>query len=256
MAGEPRRQPLRGLDHARQLDDPALRQRYVTAVFDLVAPRYDAFTRWFSFGMDGGWKREAAALASEAIAAHRRTVVVADLATGTGDIAFALAGERRVVAGFDVSHEMLVRAAERAGASGGQPPRFAAGDMTALPLPDASVDLVTIGYGLRNASRLDAAISEVTRVLRPGGHVVTLDFFRPTNAAWRRLFLAYLAAAGSLYGWAWHREPAAYAYISRSLERFVTAEALSELLEASGFAVRHVRRKLLGGVCVHSATKR
>ena len=254
--GAPRDRPLRGLDPDRQLDDPATRQRYVTAVFDLIAPRYDDFTRWFSFGMDAAWKRELATLADAALPGDRRAAVVADLACGTGDIAFPLARGPRVVVGFDVSLEMLRRADERARAESGGAPQFAAADMVALPLASRSIGLVTIGYGLRNAPALGPALDEVARVLRPGGHVVTLDFCKPANALWRRAFLGYLAAAGNLYGWAWHREPAAYGYIPRSIARFVTADELAAAMRQRGFDVYHIGRRLLGGICVHAAVLR
>jgi demethylmenaquinone methyltransferase / 2-methoxy-6-polyprenyl-1,4-benzoquinol methylase len=246
--------PLRDLDAEQHLDDPALRQGYVTAVFDLIAPRYDAFTRWFSFGMDASWKRHVILLADNAAAViPDRSAVIADLACGTGDLASALAGRGHRVLGVDVSIEMLERAVARARSTGGSAPRLVAGDMIALPLRDASVDVVTIGYGLRNASPLSATLDEVRRVLRPGGHVVALDFFKPGNPVWRQLFLAYLALAGSIYGWAWHREPAAYGYIPRSIRRFVTASELTAELAVRGFDVYHVGRKLFGGIGVHAA---
>jgi demethylmenaquinone methyltransferase / 2-methoxy-6-polyprenyl-1,4-benzoquinol methylase len=249
--------PLRGLDPERHLDDPAIRQRYVTAVFDLVAPRYDEFTRWFSFGMDRAWKREVVRLADAAVRPRDdRPVLLADLACGTGDLVFALAATGRTVVGLDVSREMLGRALVRRARAREAAAHFLAGDMMALPVHDASVDAVTIGYGLRNAPRLDVALDEVARVLRPGGHVVTLDFCRPSNPLWRRLFLGYLAVAGSLYGWAWHREPAAYGYIRRSIERFVTADELAAALTQRGFEVYQVGRKLFGGICVHAGRKR
>jgi demethylmenaquinone methyltransferase/2-methoxy-6-polyprenyl-1,4-benzoquinol methylase len=254
--GAPER-PLRGLDPERQLGDPATRQRYVTTIFDLIAPRYDAFTRWFSLGMDRAWKRDVARLARAA--AREKSCVVADLACGTGDLAFALAAPGRLVVGLDVSHEMLRRADARAHRSADDAPpqpRFAAGDMVRLPLADASVDVVTVGYGLRNASNLAEALDEVARILRPDGHVVTLDFFIPDNALWRRLFLGYLAAIGGVYGWAWHREPAAYGYIARSIRRFVTARALSDELARRGITVYETRRKLLGGIAIHAARKK
>lgn len=247
-------QRLRDLDAEAHLDDPALKQRYVTSVFDLIAPRYDAFTRWFSFGMDASWKREVVRLAEDAAnASPDRTAVIADLACGTGDIALTLVGRRRSVIGLDVSREMLRRAATRTGGATGPRVRFVAGDMVALPLGDASVDVITVGYGLRNAPELGATLDEVSRVLRPGGHVIALDFYKPANPIWRALFLGYLAAAGSLYGWAWHREPAAYAYIPRSIRRFTTVRELTAELAARGFAVYCVLPKLFGGICVHAA---
>jgi demethylmenaquinone methyltransferase/2-methoxy-6-polyprenyl-1,4-benzoquinol methylase len=205
--------------------------------------------------MDAAWKREVVGLAARAALHHPDRHVIVDLACGTGDLASALADRRRDTIGLDVSLEMLERASARSRAANGVAPHYAAGDMIVLPLADASVDIATIGYGLRNAPRLDAVLDEVTRVLRPGGHVVTLDFFRPASAIWRQLFLGYLAVAGNLYGWAWHREPAAYGYIRGSIARFVTADELTAQLTARGFDVYHVGRKLLGGICVHAARK-
>lgn len=247
---------LRDLDAEKHLDDPALRQRYVTAVFDLIAPRYDAFTRWFSFGMDASWKREVLRLADRASATDGRNAsLVADLACGTGDLASALAVRGHMVVGVDVSIEMLDQAAARGRRIADAPLWLIAGDIVALPLPAGSVDVVTIGYGLRNASHLGATLDEVARVLRAGGHVITLDFFKPTIPIWRQLFLGYLSLAGSLYGWAWHRESAAYTYIPRSIRRFITASELTAELAARGFDVYRVSRKLLGGICVHAARR-
>jgi demethylmenaquinone methyltransferase / 2-methoxy-6-polyprenyl-1,4-benzoquinol methylase len=245
---------LRDLDAEAHLDDPALRQRYVTAVFDLIAPRYDAFTRRFSFGMDASWKREVVRLAVDAAnASGRATSIIADLACGTGDLASALVGSGRQIIGLDASIEMLDRAAARGRTTRARAPALVAGDMIALPLRDASVDVVTVGYGLRNASHLRATLDEVTRILRPGGHLVALDFFKPANALWRQLFLGYLGLAGSVYGWVWHREPSAYGYIPRSIRRFVTANELTAELAARCFDVYHVAPKLFGGICVHAA---
>jgi demethylmenaquinone methyltransferase/2-methoxy-6-polyprenyl-1,4-benzoquinol methylase len=247
---------LRGLDAERHLDDPATKQQYVTTLFDLIAARYDAFTRWFSFGMDRGWKREVARLATAAARATDGDALVVDLACGTGDLAFAVTGRSRRVAGIDVSQEMLRRATSRPQARDTTSPRFAAGDMVALPLRDASVDVVTIGYGLRNVSRLAAALDEIARVLRPCGTLVTLDFYNPPNAIWRSLFLGYLTIAGNLVGWAWHREPATYGYIPRSIARFVTGRDFTAELTRRGFDVYHVRSYLLGGICVHAGRLR
>lgn len=248
--------PLRHLDAAKHLDDPATKQRYVTAVFDLVAPRYDDFTRWFSFGMDERWKRELVHLALAASERAGGSAIVADLASGTGDIAFALADQGRFVVAIDASKEMLTHAATRGLGSNGAGPRLAGGDMTALPIPTASVDVVTVGYGLRNASQLGASLDEIARVLRPGGHVIALDFYKPRSAVWRTLFLNYLAVAGSIYGWVLHREPAAYGYIARSISRYITATELSDALVRRGFVVYEERRRLIGGIAIHGAVLR
>jgi demethylmenaquinone methyltransferase/2-methoxy-6-polyprenyl-1,4-benzoquinol methylase len=234
----------------RHLSDPTLKQQFVTPMFDIIAPRYDAFTRVFSFGMDARWKTELIdALTPQLPPAGG---VALDLACGTGDIALAVAARMPTgrVIGIDASPRMIELARARSGNI-----EFAVGDMMRLDLPDASVDVVTAGYALRNVPDPRAAIREIGRVLAPGGRLYTLDFYRPAATWWRRLFLGYLSAAGNLVGWLWHREPVVYGYIARSVDHFMTADAFSAALTENGFALHHVSRKLLGGIAVHSARR-
>ena len=247
------------------LDDPARRDAYVAGIFDLIAPRYDRFTRWFSYGMDAAWKREiSGVIASELRAAEPRTEpVVVDLATGTGDLAFVARRlvPRGIVVGLDVSLPMLANAKRRAAHESTDSAHdraglhFAGADMMRLPLRDGSARLVTAGYGVRNAPRLDGALDEIVRVLAPGGALVTLDFFLPANPVWRRLFLGYLAVAGWIYGALWHGRPDAYVYIPRSIRRFGTAAAYERALREHGLRVLEARSRLLGGVMIHVARK-
>jgi demethylmenaquinone methyltransferase/2-methoxy-6-polyprenyl-1,4-benzoquinol methylase len=243
---------LRDLDLARHLADPAIKQRFVTPMFDLVAPRYDEFTRAFSFGMDRRWKR---VLVSELASRTAPGARMLDLACGTGDIALAAAaavpGAR--VTGVDASARMIERARGRAGGTADL--LFVEGDMARLGFSDSSVDAITAGYAFRNAPDHRTALAEAVRVLRPGGMLVTLDFFRPRSAFWRFLFLAYLRIAGNVVGWWWHREPVAYGYIAPSIDTFVSWQRFSADLMAAGFDVLRVHTWLLGGVSVHVARR-
>ncbi len=244
---------LRGLDLEAHLRDPRRKQRFVTPMFEIIAPRYDRFTRLFSFGMDAAWKAELVERAVPLVAAGD---LVLDLACGTGDLALAIAARRpgaRVV-GIDAARRMIEEARRRA-ASAGLDVEFRVGDMTALDAADGSTALVTSGYGFRNVPDHRAALREVGRVLRPGGHVLTLDFYRPESPLWRVGFLGYLAAAGNLVGWLWHREPVVYGYIARSIEHFVSARRFAADLDAAGMTTRHVSRWLLGGVALHEARR-
>jgi demethylmenaquinone methyltransferase/2-methoxy-6-polyprenyl-1,4-benzoquinol methylase len=117
------------------------------------------------------------------------------------------------------------------------------------------VDTVTAGYALRNVPDVRAGLAEIARVLKPGGRLYTLDFYRPAMAWWRMLFLGYLAAAGNTIGWLWHGEPVVYGYIARSVDHFVTAETFTTLLGEAGFTVERVRQKLLGGIALHTARR-
>jgi demethylmenaquinone methyltransferase/2-methoxy-6-polyprenyl-1,4-benzoquinol methylase len=244
---------LKHMDPEVWLADPERKRAYVTAMFELIAPRYDRFTRAFSFGMDARWKRELAVV-SRGLVGPAGSVL--DLACGTGDIAFALApavpdGQ---VFGVDAAEGMIriAEAARTSRAVGNA--HFRVGDMEKLGfVPTASIDLVTVGYGLRNVADVDAALKEIRRVLRPGGMLVSLDFFQPESRWWREVYLAYLKLAGDFVGWLWHRDPTVYGYIARSIRAWLTPRQFVQRLQRHGFEVRETRAKLGGGVCLHVA---
>lgn len=249
-----RARTLDGLDVDQHLRDPSLKQGFVTPMFDVIAPRYDEFTRKFSFGMDAGWKRELLADAAALAAAPRLAL---DVACGTGDLASAVAAQWPgvQVRGIDASEQMVGLARKRHGHS---LPHlsFEVGDLMKLQLADGSVDLITAGYALRNTPNWRAAVGELARVLRPGGVLVTLDFYRPTWAPWRVAFLAYLRLAGDWVGWRWHGRAVVYGYIARSIATFTTSSQFSEVLVGAGFEPAKVRRHLLGGVAIHAVIRR
>ncbi len=244
---------LRDLDLDRHLADPALKQRFVTPMFDLIAPRYDAFTRLFSYGMDRRWKR---ALIRRVVALAPRGATVLDIACGTGDLAFAVARAmpHSHVTGLDASPQMIALARERKPGVVGAP-EFIVGDMAAMLRPDSSVDVITAGYGFRNTPDHRVALREAARVLRPGGVMVTLDFYRPESALWRTLLLGYLRAAGNVVGWLWHREPVAYGYIAPSIAAFVSYRTFAADLSTARFDVVYIDAHLFGGVAIHVAVK-
>jgi demethylmenaquinone methyltransferase/2-methoxy-6-polyprenyl-1,4-benzoquinol methylase len=230
---------LRTLDVNEHLADPSIKQAFVTPMFDIIAPRYDRFTRWFSFGMDATWKREAMDAVREAARRIRPVQRALDLATGTGDLAFALArlwpGVQ--VDALDASPRMIDQARQRLAvrdADVATAVTAMVGDMMALPQGDASVDVITASYAV----------------------LVTLDFYKPAFAPWRALFLGYLQVAGDMVGYAWHRDPVVYGYIARSIAHFMTEAEFSELLNDEGFDVVSVQCYLFGGVGRHVARRR
>lgn len=216
------------------------------AMFDTVAPVYDFITRAFSYGMDRGWKHtlvERANLPEDAR--------VLDLASGTGD--FSLLVERvrpkaRAVA-VDITERMLQLARDRGVRV------VACGDAGALPFQDASFDAVFIGYGLRNFPNLAQAVREIERVTRPGGMLVSLDFFLPANRLSRALYLGYLYTQGCFWGFVLHRRPRIYTYIPHSLRGFVSIDDFSRLLAGAGYGRVDSRRFILGGIGLHWAAK-
>ncbi|MCC7051801.1 MAG: ubiquinone/menaquinone biosynthesis methyltransferase [Gemmatimonadaceae bacterium] len=245
---------FRAQDLDAAMADAARKQGVVTPMFDVIAPRYDAFTRLFSFGMDAGWKRDLVDAVTQRAAGATRAV---DAACGTGDIGFSLAERLPAlhVTGVDPSAEMLAIARTRVPAERRTRVTFESGELAHLPVAGATLDIVTAGYGFRNVPDLEAAVRECARALRPGGVLGSLDFFVPRNAIWRVLFLGYLRLAGDVVGWWWHRTPAIYGYIARSIASFVTAEEFAAMLRAHGFTVVEQRRMLFGGIALHLAVR-
>jgi demethylmenaquinone methyltransferase/2-methoxy-6-polyprenyl-1,4-benzoquinol methylase len=231
------------------------KRRYVRTLFATIADRYDFITVALSYGQDRRWKRRLIDLA-----APRPGERALDLATGTGDIAFALAARGARVVALDVTMRMLELARRKTGwaTPAGAIDRgllLIQADMVALPFPGASFDIVTTGYGLRNVPDLNAAIEEIGRVLAPGGQLLSLDFNRPENPVVRAAYLAYLTIVGAALGWLLHRDPDTYRYIPASIRQYPGAAAVARRLEARGF--RSVRAyPVLGGLMtIHHAVR-
>jgi demethylmenaquinone methyltransferase/2-methoxy-6-polyprenyl-1,4-benzoquinol methylase len=233
---------------------PAGKRGYVRALFATIADRYDFITVALSFGMDRRWKRRVIRLARPGAATR-----VLDLATGTGDIAFAAAERGAPVVGLDITHRMIELAREKCLSSGlgrGQASlHFLVGDMLALPFSPSSFDVVTTGYGLRNVPDLTVAIDEIRRVLAPGGELVSLDFNRPSNPVVRAAYLSYLTVVGSALGWMLHRDPDTYRYIPASIRQYPGAEGVARLLEERGFGGVRVYPVLGGLMTIHHAIR-
>jgi demethylmenaquinone methyltransferase/2-methoxy-6-polyprenyl-1,4-benzoquinol methylase len=227
---------------------PAEKQdsKLMRAMFGTIAPRYDFFTRVFSWGMDRGWKRAGLKLAQ----LPPRPLVL-DLASGTGDFSLLVAAQypgARPIA-VDLTEGML-RVARQRGVE-----RAVCGDACRLPFADAAFDCVFIGYGLRNFPSLATAVREIERITRPGGVMVSLDFFLPANVVLRRLFLSHLYLQGFLFGLLMHGRPRVYTYIPDSLRSFVSIDDFSRLLGRSGYSRVNARGFLLGGIGLHWAAK-
>jgi len=212
-------------------------------MFSTIAPKYDFITRVFSYGMDQRWKRLAVRRAMLPASAR-----ILDLACGTGDFAKLVAREspETTAIAADLTETML----RLSGLS-----RAVCADAASLPFANACFDAVFVGYGLRNFPRLRAAIAEVHRVLKPGGVLVSLDFFLPAHWWLRRFYLAYLYAQGAFWGLVLHRRARVYTYIPDSLKSFLSAEEFTRSLENMQFDGVTARPFILGGIAVHWAKK-
>jgi demethylmenaquinone methyltransferase/2-methoxy-6-polyprenyl-1,4-benzoquinol methylase len=226
---------------------PDAKRRHVRRLFATIADRYDLVTRVLSYGQDARWKDRLVRAV-----APRSGERALDLACGTGDIAVRLAAPGARVCGLDITPRMLQLA------SGRPAPghcTWTTGDMASLPFADASFDIVTTGYGLRNVPDLDAAIAEIVRVLRPGGRFASLDFNRPEPALIRAVYLGYLEVVGGAIGWALHRDPDAYRYIPASIRRYPGARGVAGRLTRAGLHEVSVVRLLGGLMSLHVGTR-
>jgi len=221
--------------------------RLMRAMFTTIAPRYDFITRMFSYGMDGRWKRRCVELA-----ALPEKALVLDLASGTGDFS-QLVAERRPQArsiAVDLTERML-RLARARGV-----PEAVCADATILPFADRTFDCVFIGYGLRNFPDLNAALREIERVTRPGGVLVSLDFFQPANLILRKLYIGYLYAQGTFWGLLLHGRPRVYTYIPDSLRSFLSMKDFAERLGSFGYSSVKAHGFIFGGIGLHCAAKK
>lgn len=230
---------LRLSDH---LSSPSKKKAFNQALFEEVAPTYAITTRVLSFGRDAVWKRHLVRALPDL-----PSPVCVDLACGTGDLIALLVHRypQATVTGIDITPSMLDRARARFQNDGRV--RFLLADMCETTLSDTSADIVTGGYALRNAPDLGSALTEIRRILKPGGHAAFLDFSKPANPLLQKIDLALLRIWGGFWGLVLHGNPEVYTYIPASLRRFPNAVELQEMLRRSGF--EDIRsRKFFAGV--------
>lgn len=210
----------------------------VNDLFARIARRYDLLNDLQSFGLHRIWKRRVADLAKATPGTR-----ALDLCCGTGDISFALAKCGAETTGLDFSPQMLEVAGRRNQSSN---PQFLQGDAQHLPFPDASFDIVTVGYGLRNLTRWESGVEEMYRVAKPGARLLVLDFGKPPNALWRALYFTHLRLSVPLIGLLFCGNASAYAYILESLKHYPAQEGVAAKMRALN--LKNVRViNLLGG---------
>lgn len=222
-------------------------------MFARIARRYDLANRLLSLGLDRSWR---ARLVAE-VARHSPADVL-DLATGSGDVAFALAARLPAttrITGADFCQPMLDEAEKKRAPLGPAPNLiFQQADALALPFPDDSFDAITIAFGLRNLADRDRALHEMRRVLRPSGRVLILEFSQP-HRWFRPIYYFYLKRllprlAGLVTG-----DRAAYEYLNDSIERFPGRDALADEIRAAGFNSVDALPLAQGAVALHIAVR-
>ena len=226
----------------------------VRTMFDRIVPRYDLMNHIMTFGMDIPWRDLVARKA--ATVDGRTSAHVLDVATGTGDVAFAIrrAGAERVT-GLDFSPEMIAAAKAKLAGSGVEGVSFVEGDAMALPFADGTFDATTVSFGLRNMPDYGAAVAEMSRVLRPGGRFLCLEMTPLRNPVLKVPFQAYFEHVVPVVGGVLSGDREAYAYLPKSVAAFPPAPELARIMREAGLEdVRWIGLGF-GTVALHIGTK-
>jgi demethylmenaquinone methyltransferase / 2-methoxy-6-polyprenyl-1,4-benzoquinol methylase len=247
MPGLRRSDTVRETDQqvSMQTDFSATDPSSIREMFGRVAERYDRANQILSLGIDHHWRR----IVGQLVASWRPRYIL-DLASGSGILAEELQriNPQAWLVCADFCAPML-QIARRRGLN-----NLIVADGMALPFAEGTFDVVTIGFGLRNMESFERALNGIARVLRPGGHVVILDFSLP-DGPFRPLYRFYLHAvlprlAGLITG-----HPAAYRYLGESIERFPRGRAMLDLLGRTGFQDAAMRNLTGGVVAIYYAGK-
>ncbi|SEA25798.1 demethylmenaquinone methyltransferase / 2-methoxy-6-polyprenyl-1,4-benzoquinol methylase [Prevotella sp. tc2-28] len=225
----------------------------VEQMFDNIAPAYDTLNHRLSWNIDRGWRRKAI---RQLAPFHPQAIL--DIATGTGDFAI-LAAEmlkpQRLI-GADISEGMMQIGRHKVQEKGMQHIiSFEKEDCTRLSYPDASFDAVTAAFGIRNFADLDKGLSEMCRVLKPGGHLSIVELTTPVSFPMRQLFQIYAHTVLPVYGRLISKDQSAYSYLTKTIEAFPQGERMVEILQKAGFSEASFKRLTFGICTMYFATK-
>lgn len=240
----------------------------IQKIFSEVAPKYDLANAILSFGLHKFWKRKLVEMsglpatpASAALRGGRRAgsgAKILDTASGTGDLALMFAEKYKTgVYALDLNEKMLEIAKNKAlKASLKDKISFVRGDILSLPFANDFFDIVSVGFGLRNVEDLNKALSEIRRVLKPGGKFLCLEFSEPRSEIFAKIYDFYsfhvLPRLGALIT---GEKVGAYKYLVSSIRKFPNQENFKKIIEATGFKNVGYENLTFGVVAIHFAEK-
>lgn len=228
------------------------KETYVRSMFEDVAPRYDLLNEVLSLSQHKSWRQLTVQLAKVKAGDH-----CLDVCTGTGDFAIDLAktvGVSGQVLASDFCEPMIRHGLSKVAKAEGAPIKMMVANVEALPYPDNSFDIVTVGFGIRNVAHIEIACQEMRRVVRPGGRVAILEFSRPLDVWYKPLIDFYLFHILPKIGGLFSREDA-YNYLPQSMKQFVSRTELANIMETSGLEEILIRDLNFGTVCIHIGMK-
>ena len=223
-------------------------------MFDNIAPTYDKLNHIMSLNIDRMWRRRVMRIVRRA-KAHK----IMDVATGTGDLAIAMAKrvDRTQILGVDLSEEMLAVARRKIEKQGLEERiMLEKGDAENLSMvASESIDAVTVAFGVRNFENIERGLSELYRTLKPGGKLVVLEFSMPNNRLVRWVYSQYAHRLLPRIGGMISKDKQAYTYLPDSVEEFPAPERFSDMLREAGFCRVKARSQSFGIAYIYDATK-
>jgi len=223
----------------------------VQNTFNNIAGNYDKLNSIMSLGTHQSWRKKA----TDQIKVNPETVL--DLCCGTADWTIMLAKRffHSKITGLDFSSEMLKIAQQKVGQSGVSNVTLESGDAMNLRFPDASFDVVTIGFGLRNVPDANKVLQEIYRVLKPGGQLICLEAFKVEtpviSVGWRLYFNKLMPLMGKVFA----KNKSDYQYLDDSVNKFVSIQKLAEMMHVTGFDDIEVNDLMFKAAAIHSAIK-
>lgn len=225
----------------------------VSRMFDRIAPYYDFLNRLLSAGIDQYWRKVAIGKIR-----HLNPQVILDVATGTGDVAIMTA--RRLhpqsIVGIDISNEMLDIGRVKIKRKGLEKViSMQEGDSENLPFSDNTFDAITVAFGVRNFENLEKGLTDMLRVLKPGGMLVVLEFSRPKVFPFKQIFNAYFKYLLPVIGRFTSKDPRAYRYLYESVQAFPEGATFVGIMEKTGYKSTQCKPLTLGICSVYTGTK-
>ena len=225
----------------------------IAAMFDRISPKYDALNHLLSLNIDKVWRRKTAK-----VVAKKHPKAILDLATGTADLAIALAkrNPKAHIIGMDISEKMMETGKAKIAKQGLENQvELRYGDAAKLPFEDNSFDAVTVAFGVRNFEDLGQGLSEIRRVLKPHGQTVILEFSLPERFPIKQLYKLYFKHILPKIGRIVSKDENAYTYLPVSVEKFPKPKAFCNLLASNGLKNSKAKRLSCGVATLYVATK-
>ncbi|MDA8596022.1 bifunctional demethylmenaquinone methyltransferase/2-methoxy-6-polyprenyl-1,4-benzoquinol methylase UbiE [Flavobacteriaceae bacterium] len=229
------------------------KKQQVTKMFDNISENYDGLNRVMTFGIDVSWRKKVVALIKKSGAKS-----VLDIATGTGDLAIMIAEntEAKKVIGLDISSGMLEVGKEKVSqAALNDKIEMVLGDSEKLPFEENSFDAITVSYGVRNFEDLNQGLSEIYRVLKPGGLFVVLETSVPTKFPFKQGYFVYSKTLLPLIGKLFSKDKQAYTYLSNSAKSFPYGKAFNNILSKNSFIEAKDYPVTFGVSTIYTASK-